>query len=74
MFSGNLVWDTESFFTEGSWGGTGAIDFYTIEDNVQGEDPRFVDEAGGDLNLTADSPALSIPGFVPIPFDLIGPQ
>ncbi len=74
VFSGNLVWDTESFFTEGSWGGTGAQDFYVVEDNVQGEDPRFIDEADGDLNLAADSPALGIPGFVPIPFDQIGPQ
>lgn len=42
------------------------------QDNVENRDPLFVDEAGGNLALKKESPALQIPGFQPIPFDKIG--
>jgi hypothetical protein len=43
-----------------------------IKDNVENQDPLFVDEAKLDLSLRPDSPALQIPGFAPIPFSQIG--
>ena len=43
-----------------------------VKDNIENEDPHFVDEANGDMSLAPDSPAYTIPGFEPIPFDQIG--
>jgi hypothetical protein len=43
-----------------------------IESNWIDTGARFVDEAGGDFRLQADSPALA-EGFVPIPWEKIGP-
>jgi hypothetical protein len=48
--------------------------FAEMKDNVENQDPHFVDEANLDLSLKPDSPALQIPGFVPIPFNQIGIQ
>jgi len=46
--------------------------FAEIKNNIQDQAPLFVDEANLDLTLRANSPALAIPGFVPIPFKSIG--
>lgn len=46
--------------------------FAEIKNNIANQDPLFVDEANLDLTLKANSPALAIPGFVPIPFKSIG--
>ena len=43
----------------------------TMENNLVGEDPRFVDEAAGNFALRPDSPAFGL-GFKPIPVDRIG--
>ena len=73
VFSSNLIYDSEAFMVVGTWGGEGATDHYAeIEGNLLDQDPLFVDEAKGDLNLLPDSPAFLIPGFVDIPFDAIG--
>jgi hypothetical protein len=48
--------------------------FAAMKDNVENQDPLFVDEAHLDLTLRPDSPALQIPGFQPIPFAQIGIQ
>jgi hypothetical protein len=75
VFARNLVDRSGGLMSEGSWGGEGAFDFYDdIGDNVEDQDPLFVDEDGGDFNLQPGSPALSIPGFSDIPFDEIGPR
>ena len=50
-----------------------AYDHYErIADNIDGEDPRFLDEAGRQLALRDDSPAWEIPGFRRIPFEKMG--
>ena len=50
-----------------------AYDHYErIADNIHGEDPRFLDEAGRQLALRGDSPAWDIPGFRRIPFEKMG--
>jgi hypothetical protein len=75
VFSRNLGFANTSFTTESNAGGTGTFNKYeAMADNVADQDPMFVDEAKLDLNLKPGSPALSIPGFVPIPFDQIGIQ
>jgi len=42
-----------------------------LEDNLINEDPRFVDEAGHNFQLRADSPAWAL-GFQRIPVEQIG--
>ena len=75
IFSRNVIYDSEGFIAQGTWGGENALDSYAdVSDNLQDEDPMFVDEDNGDLNLKTDSQALAIPGFQPIPFDQIGPR
>ena len=72
-FSRNLGWQNLQFSIELNYGGTGTFNkFAEIKDNIEDMDPRFVDEAAGDFRLAADSPALSIPGFVDIPFKQMG--
>jgi hypothetical protein len=52
--------------------GTPFMYFKERKDNIDNQDPLFVDEAHLDMTLRPDSPALAIPGFQPIPFDRIG--
>ncbi len=74
-FSRNLGFRNTNFMRENLSGGTGTFDkFAEIADNIEDQDPLFVDEAGGDLNLLSSSPAFTLPGFVEIPFDEIGIQ
>ncbi|HUU01457.1 MAG TPA: right-handed parallel beta-helix repeat-containing protein [Myxococcota bacterium] len=73
VFSRNLGWDNTSWVREGNYGGTGTLDKYAeMIDNIEDQEPKFQDEAGGDLSLRPDSPAFTIPGFQDIPFDQIG--
>lgn len=78
VFSRNLgydLFDSSKWLNEGTWGGSGALDWYaSVSNNSYGQDPLFVDEAGGDLNLQASSPAYSIAGWQEIPFQDIGLQ
>jgi len=68
----NIGWQNTRWLEESCWGGCGGFGFYTIEDNFQNQDPLFVDEAALDLRLQLDSPAYTLPGFQPIPFEHIG--
>ncbi len=42
------------------------------QDNLPDADPLFVNPAAGDYRLRPESPALTVPGFQPIPFEKIG--
>lgn len=71
VFSRNLG------FANKTWRGgdmTGKpYDYYReIADNVEDQDPLFVNEANLDLTLQPGSPAYAIPGFQEIPFANIG--
>ena len=70
----NVGWKNKRWLQESSLGAAGGFGFYTIENNIEDRDPRFVDEANLNLALRDDSPAFSLPGFESIPFDQIGPQ
>lgn len=73
VFANNITWQTERLLVDGTWGGGGASDFFAqTAPNLDDQDPLFVDEAGGNLNLQPASPAFGLPGFVAIPFDDIG--
>ena len=48
--------------------------FEEVSNNIDGQDPLFVNEGSLDLNLQPSSPAFSIPGFQAIPFNQIGVQ
>lgn len=73
---GNLGWQNQQFQLEGYYlsGGERAFDYISTADNLPDQDPLFVDEANLDMNLHPNSPAFTIPGFEPIPFDAIGLQ
>jgi hypothetical protein len=70
---GNVV--TRNICVGGTWIESSwhhdAARYLTVVDNLVGEDPRFVDAAGGDYRLLEDSPAFAL-GFKPIPLDQIG--
>ncbi|HUT10601.1 MAG TPA: PA14 domain-containing protein [Thermoguttaceae bacterium] len=71
--SRNVFWETAPWLAENASWGAGAFNYYeAVEDNLVDQDPLFIDEAALDLNLRPDSPAFTVPGFEPIPFDEIG--
>lgn len=75
VFSRNIGWKNGKWATESNYGGTGTFNkFKEIKDNVEDQDPLFTDEAALNLKLKSGSPALTIPGFVDIPFEKIGPR
>ncbi len=73
MISRNIGWKNKRWLEKNGLGGQGGFDFYTFGDNIEDQDPHFVDEANLNLALRDDSPAYSIPGFQRIPFEKIGP-
>ena len=46
--------------------------YASIKNNLANASALFVDEAGGNLAIRSDSPALSLPGFVAPPFADMG--
>jgi hypothetical protein len=73
VFSRNVSYANDQYMTSWGEGDLETFDTYAeIAGNLVDVDPLFVDEASLDLALSADSPALEIPGFVVIPFDRIG--
>jgi hypothetical protein len=70
----NLGWQNRLWLQESSLGAPGGFKFYTIENNIEDQDPHFVDEPHLNLALQADSPAYSLRRFERIPFESIGPR
>jgi len=68
----NIGWQNGEWLDEGTWGGAGGFGFYTIFDNMENTDPKFVDESSLNLELHSYSPAFLLPGFQAIPFGQIG--
>lgn len=69
----NIGWQNERWLEKNCLGACGGFDFYTIEHNIEDQDPHFVDEENLNLALQDDSPAFHLRGFQPIGFDQIGP-
>jgi hypothetical protein len=76
VFSRNIGWQLEDWIEAYNEGGSlGVTSMYEdISNNIENQNPLFVNEAGLDMNLQPTSPAFTIPGFQAIPFDEIGPQ
>jgi hypothetical protein len=73
VFSRNVSFSNAEYMTSWGEGEVPTFDTYAaIADNLLDVDPLFVDEEALDLALSAESPALAIPGFVDIPFGDIG--
>lgn len=69
VYSRNVSWENDTSVT----GTPETFAAYAERaDDLDGVDPRFVDEASLDLALSPDSPALALPGWEPIPFSEIG--
>ena len=68
-FNKNLSWDNGVWIASY---GLGVWDNHQIEDNRENMNPRFYDEAGGVLAVHDDSPVYEIPGFVRVPWELMG--
>jgi len=73
VIRGNIGWRNKRWLEKNCLGACGGFDFYTIENNIEDQDPRFVDEQKLNLALRDDSPAYSLAGFQRIPFEQIGP-
>ncbi len=67
-----IGYDNGLFTEDGPWPGDVFALFWDIQDNIEDQDPLFVDEANLDMNLLPTSPVYSIPGWQDIPFDDIG--
>jgi len=70
----NIGWQNNVWLEDGCLGACEGFKlFYRIsDDNIEKEDPLFVDEGNMDLALRADSPAYTLSGFERIPFEKIG--
>jgi len=65
----NVVWDGPMLSEHAKT----VLQWFTVEANLCGQDPHFVDAAHLNFQLKADSPVWAkIPGFEPIPFEQIG--
>lgn len=69
VFSRNLGFANESWIHASD--ATLAV-YAELADNIEDADPKFADEANLDMRLEPDSPAYTISGFEPIPFEDIG--
>ena len=70
----NAGWKNDRWLEKNCLGACGGFDFYTFKDNIEDQDPGFVDEANLNLALRDDSRVYRIRGFERIPFEQIGPQ
>ena len=72
VFTDNVAYGTRTLYTDDST--TTVSDYATFDNNLQGQDPLFVDAGALDFNLQPSSPAFALPGYMAIPFDSIGIQ
>lgn len=69
----NIGFQNKKWLEKNCLGACDGFSFYTITNNIEEEDPRFVDPENGNFRLRDDSPAYRLKGFQPIPFEFIGP-
>ena len=75
VISRNVGWRNGKFWLVEDNGGDGTLAACKeIKDNLENTDPRFVNQKTGNIALQANSPALKIKGFKPIPIEKIGIQ
>jgi hypothetical protein len=71
-FTDNVSFNNAAFYSDDS--AATIASYAAFDNNLSTQDPLFVDADAGNYNLQPGSPALALPGFVPIPFDSIGIQ
>ena len=75
VFERNVSFRNGKFIANAKAEGGGVQDrWLVVRDNLQNQDPQFVDEAALNLALKPSSPAFALDGFQPIPFNGIGPH
>lgn len=70
----NIGFNNKRWLEHNCNGKCGAFDFYTMKDNIENEDPQFIDNNDLLKGLKKTSPVNKINGFIQIPFKSIGIQ
>ena len=68
----NIGWQNKQWLEENCLGACGGFKFYTIENNIENQDPLFVNMEQRNFKLRPESPAFTLKGFQDIPFEEIG--
>lgn len=69
--SENIGWNA-LFLEEGGWGGSGGFTYYLISNNIDNQNPLFIDEEHSIMALHDSSPAYTISGFFCVPWEKMG--
>ena len=72
VFTQNISWSNSNYLVEGGWGGTGGLSYYAITNNIQNQNPLFIDEEHLIMALHEYSPAYTINGFQRVPWEKMG--
>jgi hypothetical protein len=69
--NGNIGWNA-LFLEEAGWGGSGGFTYYSISNNIDNQNPLFIDEGHLIMALHDSSPAYAISGFIRVPWEKMG--